>query len=251
MKHSFINVHTKSKVALETEKYLIHRRIKSRLSYSDNYLEIKDIPKTEDELVYYIDACRDFFRDKGVNFINLALPENEELDKKLLKYLKNNGYNKTEFDLYRLDVTKTKIIDTDNLNISVLEKADYPEYIKFNYKIDLEFANEEWANHNKDSIYEDIRNDDIVQLVAKENNRIIASVNIILNDDYLEVDNLYVAEKYRKKGIATGLIHYAIKIFNKKYIILIADSHDTPKYMYEKMGFEHISSKMYFLKSEL
>ncbi|MBU0279016.1 MULTISPECIES: GNAT family N-acetyltransferase [unclassified Gemella] len=251
MQHSFINVHTKSKVALETEKYLIHRRIKSKLSYSDNYLEIKEIPKNEDELAYYIDACREFFRDKSVNFINLALPENTELDKKLVKFLKNNGYTNTEFDLYRLDVEKIKIIDADNLNISVLEKADYPEYIDFNYKIDLEFANEEWANHNKESIYEDIRNEEIVQLIAKENNKIIASVNIILNDNYLEVDNLYVAEKYRKKGIASGLIHRAIKIFNKKYIILIADSYDTPKYMYEKMGFEHISSKIYFLKSEL
>ena len=251
MEYSFINVHTKSKVALETDKYLVHRRIKSKLSYSDNYLEIKVLPNNEEELKYYIDACADFFKDKGINFIHLALPENSELDKKLVKYLKKENYTKMDFDLYVLNVNGYEFLEEDcNYSVEELDKKDYAQYMEFSYKQDLEVANEEWAEHNKDSIYENIRNDDIIQLVSKDNDKIVAGVNIILDDDYFEIDNLYVIEKYRRQGIAKKLVDFAIKNFKKNNIILVADSDDTPKYMYEKMGFELVSSKTYFLKSE-
>lgn len=253
MEYSFINIHKKSKVDFETDKYLVHRRIKSKLSYSDNYLEIKQIPTTEEELDYYISSCRNYFRDKGVNFIHIALPENKKLDKKLVKYLKKENFNEMSFSLYVLDTEdyNKDLLNEYQYNILQLDKVDYDNYINFNYKIDLELANKEWAEHNKDSIYENIRSDYIVQLLAKDKEKIIASVNVILDDEFLEIDNLYVLEKYRRKGVAKSLLDYAIKNFDKKYIILVADDDDTPKYIYEKIGFKKTGFKTYFLKSNL
>lgn len=252
MEFSFINIHKKSKVDLETDKYLIHRRIKSKLSYSDNYLEIKQLPKTEEELNYYIESARNYFKDKGVNFIHLALPEKLELDKKLLKYLKKENFNKMNFLLYVLDSkyynNSSKL---SNYTISVLDKSDYANYMEFNYKIDLAFANKEWADHNKDSIYENIRSENIVQIIVKDDNKIIATTNIVVNDDFFEIDNLYVDKKYRRQGIASNILDYALKIFGKNYAILLADEDDTPKYLYEKLGFKIVSSKTYFLKSNV
>lgn len=250
MAYSFINLHKKSKVALETEKYLIHKRIKSKLSYKDNYLEIKEVPTSIEEMQYYIDSNRTYFKEMGVDFINIALPENKELDKKIEKFLKENKYHKNELDLYILDVKNENLKSISDYDVEVLNKEDYTNYIQFAYEIDLEYANKEWAEHNREFLYENIRNENIIQLVVKDENRIIATANIILNEEYFEIDNLYVEKKYRKKGVASSIISFAIKEFEKKFIILVADSYDTPKYMYEKIGFEHVSSRVSYLKTE-
>ncbi|MDO4813640.1 MAG: GNAT family N-acetyltransferase [Gemella sp.] len=251
MSYSFINLYKKSKVAFETDKYLIRRRIKSKLSYNDNYLEIKVLPTSIEEMQYYIEANKAFFGEMGVNFINIALAENAELDKKLEKYLLEENFRKNELELYCLETTKANLKTADEYTVEILSKEDYTNYMQFIYEIDLEYANKEWAEHNREFMYDDIRGEEIIQIIAKDGNRIIASVNIILSEDHFEIDNLYVEKKYRKKGIASTLISYAIKKFEKKFIILVADSNDTPKYMYEKIGFDQISTRISYLKNEL
>lgn len=250
MSYSFINLHKKSKVALETEDYLIRRRIKSKLSYNDNYLEIKSLPQTVEEIKYFIEANKTFFSGIGVNFINIALGENKELNKKIEKYLLEEKFHKNEIELYCLDVVNADLKNKNEFYIENLKKEDYTNYMQFMYEIDLEYANKEWAEHNREFIHEDVRGDDIIQIVAKDDDRIIATTNIIVSEDYLEIDNLYVEKKYRKKGIASSIISYVINKFDKKFIILAADSNDTPKYMYEKMGFDHISTRVSYLKTE-
>ena len=217
-KYTFNKIYKKSKVVLETEKYLIHRRVKSNYSFADNYLEIKEIPQTEGVLQYYIDACKEFFRDKGISFVHLALPEKKDISNKLQKFLKKKGYNQHEFILYW---------------------------------IDLEYTNKTFADENKNLAYEILRDDDVYQLVAKDKDNLIATVNVIVKSEYIEISNLYVEKEYRQKNIASSLLKFAIKKFKKKYVILIADFYDTPKYMYEKMGFKEVSSKKYFIKTVL
>jgi hypothetical protein len=250
-KYTFNKIYKKSKVVLETEKYLIHRRVKSNYSFADNYLEIKEIPQTEGELQYYIDACKEFFRDKGISFVHLALPEKKDISNKLQKFLKKKGYNQHEFILYLLDSKNCEIREETIYDISLLEKQDFQKYIDFNYKIDLEYTNKTFADENKNLAYEILRDDDVYQLVAKDKDNLIATVNVIVKSEYIEISNLYVEKEYRQKNIASSLLKFAIKKFKKKYVILIADFYDTPKYMYEKMGFKEVSSKKYFIKTVL
>ncbi|MBF0846203.1 DUF5613 domain-containing protein, partial [Streptococcus danieliae] len=165
-----INLHKKSKVAFETENYLIHRRIKSKLAYDDNYLEIKILPATIEEMQYYIEANRAFFSGIGVNFINIVLGENENLDKKIEKYLFSKNFHKNELDLYCLDVEKKNLKNTSEFEITLLDRKDYTNYLQFIYEIDLEYANKEWAEHNREFIYDEIRGEEIIQLIAKDDN---------------------------------------------------------------------------------
>jgi len=100
-------------------------------------------------------------------------------------------------------------------------------------------------------LYDEIRSENIKQLVAKDEDKIVAAVNIIVKTDYFEIDNLYVNKEYRRRGIAKQLLSYAIKNENKSNIVLVADANDTPKYMYEKVGFKKISEQDFYLKSKL
>ena len=122
---------------------------------------------------------------------------------------------------------------------------------KFQYKIDIESSDEEWAEHNQDLLYEDIRSDNIKQLIAKDGDKIIGTANIIVKADFFEIDNLYVSHEYRRKGVAMHLINSAVKNEQKKNVLLVADANDTPKYMYEKIGFKKISEQDFYLKTKI
>ena len=250
MNYSFKDTYTRARVAIETDKYVIYQTLKSKLYFSGNYLLIKQLPDTIDKLDYYIEACRDFFSKKGVDFVHLALTENDKLDKKLRKYLLKNNFNEINFDLYHLALENFVEQDESAYTVEVLQKKDYANYLDFHYKMDLEMADEKWANHNKELLYDNIRSEKIMQLVAKDEDKIIGVVNVILKDDFFELDELYVAKKYRKKGIANHIMSEAIKIFSRDNVILVADSDDTPKYMYEKFGFRKVSSQSFYLKSK-
>ncbi|MGX7111571.1 GNAT family N-acetyltransferase [Gemella cuniculi] len=251
MKYSFKNIHSKAKVAIETDKYIIYQTLKSKLYFGGNYLLMKEVADSVEDIDYYIAACRNFFKDKGVNFIHIASVENTALSKKLKKYLKKENYNEINLDLYHLAVEDFMEQEKSNYKIEFLQRVDFSKYLSFQYRIDLESSNNEWANHNQELLYEDIRSENIKQLIIKDDDKIIGTVNIIEKDDFFEIDNLYVDEKYRKQGIASHLISFAIKNENKSNVLLVADANDTPKYMYEKMGFKKISEQDFYLKSDV
>ena len=54
------------------------------------------------------------------------------------------------------------------------------------------------------------------------------------------IDGLIVDESYRKRYAATSLIAYVSGLFPDSILYLHADEEDSPKEMYEKMGFETI-----------
>ena len=251
MNYSFKNIYSKAKVAVETDRYVIYQTLKSKLNFSGNYLLMKKEAETIEDLEYYITSCRNFFRDKDVDFIHIASSENTSLPKKLNKYLKKQGYNEINLDLYHLDINDFIEQEETEYTVEYLQKKDLSRYLKFQYKIDIESSNEEWAEHNQELLYDEIRSENIKQLVAKDEDKIVAAVNIIVKTDYFEIDNLYVNKEYRRRGIAKQLLSYAIKNENKSNIVLVADANDTPKYMYEKVGFKKISEQDFYLKSKL
>ena len=122
---------------------------------------------------------------------------------------------------------------------------------KFQYKIDIEASNEEWAEHNQTLLYENIRSESIKQLVAKDGEKIVGSANIIVKNNFFEIDNLYIAPEYRNRGIAKHIINFAINNERKENVILVVDANDTPKYMYESMDFSKISEQDFYLKTNV
>ena len=57
MSYTFKNIHSKAKVAVETDKYIIYHTLKSKLNFSGNYLLMKKEAETIEELEYYIADC--------------------------------------------------------------------------------------------------------------------------------------------------------------------------------------------------
>lgn len=251
MDYSFKDIYSRAKSAVETDSYVIYQTIKSKLYFSGNYLLMKKEPTTVEELEYYISSCRNFFRDKGVNFIHLAAMENVTLSRKLKKYLKKESFSEINLYLYYLNIRDFVEQEISEFTVEYLQKPDLNRYLKFQYKIDVESSNEEWAEHNQTILYEDIRSENIKQLVAKDGEKIIGSANVIVKNNFFEIDNLYIAPEYRNRGIAKHIISFAINNERKENVILVVDANDTPKYMYENIGFSKIAEQDFYLKTNL
>lgn len=251
MDYSFKDIYSRAKSVVETDSYVIYQTLKSKLYFSGNYLLMKKEPTTVDELEYYISACRNFFRDKGVNFIHLAAMENVTLSRKLKRYLKKESFSEINLNLYYLNTRNFVEQEPSDFSVEYLQKIDLNRYLKFQYKIDIEASNEEWAEHNQTLLYENIRSESIKQLVAKDGEKIVGSANIIVKNNFFEIDNLYIAPEYRNRGIAKHIINFAINNERKENVILVVDANDTPKYMYESMGFSKISEQDFYLKTNV
>ena len=232
MDYSFKDIYTRAKSVVETDSYVIYQTLKSKLYFSGNYLLMKKEPTSIDELEYYIASCRNFFRDKGVN-------------------LKKEGFSEINLLLYFLNIKDFVEPELSEFQVEYLQKVDLNRYLKFQYKIDVEASNEEWAEHNQTLLYEDIRSENIKQLVAKDGEKIVGTANIIVKSNFFEIDNLYIAPEYRNLGIAKHIITYAINSERKDNVLLVADANDTPKYMYENIGFSKISEQDFYLKTKI
>ena len=65
------------------------------------------------------------------------------------------------------------------------------------------------------------------------------------------IDGLIVDESYRKRYIATSLIAHVIRSFPDTVFFLHAAEDDTPKDMYEKMGFETVDKLYEYLCTDM
>ena len=153
--------------------------------------------------------------------------------------------------MYYLNIKDFIEQEVSEFTVEYLQKVDLNRYLSFQYKIDVESSNEEWAEHNQSLLYENIRSENIKQLVAKDGDKIVGSANIIVKNNFFEIDNLYIAPGYRNLGIAKHIITHAINNERKDNVLLVADANDTPKYMYENIGFVKISEQDFYLKTNL
>lgn len=68
--------------------------------------------------------------------------------------------------------------------------------------------------------------------------------------EYAKIEDFDVLENYRRRGFGTAILKKVVSdalYFGKKYIYLISDKEDTPRFMYEKLGFEIIGEEVELL----
>ena len=70
---------------------------------------------------------------------------------------------------------------------------------------------------------------------------ISGSLDVIIGQDIAEIDELYVLEAYRNKGIASAMQQFIMNTFPDKTIIVLADGEDTPREMYIKQKYRYLA----------
>jgi GNAT superfamily N-acetyltransferase len=66
-----------------------------------------------------------------------------------------------------------------------------------------------------------------------------------------QVENLYALPQYRKRGLATALIHRCVaecRAGGAREVVIVADPSDTPKQIYSRLGFRPVAVTAHYLK---
>ena len=81
--------------------------------------------------------------------------------------------------------------------------------------------------------------------------KLVGAYYFFSSDGYTCVDGLIVDEEYRHRYIATTLLKHAVSEAAGNVVFLHADMDDTPKEMYEKMGFREVDRLYEYLSVDL
>ncbi|MCF0117104.1 MAG: GNAT family N-acetyltransferase, partial [Bacilli bacterium] len=74
------------------------------------------------------------------------------------------------------------------------------------------------------------------------NKKVVGYCYSYQNKDSILIDNLLIAQDYRKQHIASSLINHINKISGEKVVMLHADKDNYPYSIYKKLGFEVIDN---------
>lgn len=87
-----------------------------------------------------------------------------------------------------------------------------------------------------------------------ENNKIIGYVKYLIMYDKIEIENIFVKEEYRKKGIGTKLMSYLIaKAIEKKAVNITLEvriSNEIARNLYKKFGFREVALRKFYYGDE-
>lgn len=94
------------------------------------------------------------------------------------------------------------------------------------------------------NLEEEINRDYSSIIGYEEDNKIVAFLHIKIIQDEIDVENIVVAESYRKRKIATKLLTHIINKYENKKIFLEVNEKNTSAYnLYSKMGFKEINRR--------
>lgn len=97
----------------------------------------------------------------------------------------------------------------------------------------------EFANQKVWMYKYNFADENIMQVIAFYKGAPAGSVEIIISDGSIEIDNLSVLESFQRKGIGSRLQRFAMDQFPGKTVILVADGEDTPREMYQKQNYQY------------
>lgn len=217
--------------------------------YDSNYMLLHYSPTLPEFLVIEDIQKNDQF-ERNQQHIKIKWPEDLGIFVELLDYLNEENYQLGKEELMIIRPNQLRV-DSGNPNLTyeVVEKEQLPAFLSLNYKEDLS-EGEEFAN-----LFQEIYHYQFVQptttfLLVKLNGQAVASLILHTSDDFLEIDHVLTDRDYRKQGIASNMLGYVMNDFNKneKPVLLVVDAEDTPKKLYEKIGFQTVSSQISILK---
>ena len=215
--------------------------------YDSNYVLLHYSPTLpEFSVIEQIQKDFVFYENDQQKHLKFKWPEDTGVMVDLFDYLNQENYKIGKEVLmcalpHTIDIGK---IDP-SVKCEIISKEKLDDFLTLNYKDDLTVS-QDFADFSK-TVYQyqfDQPNTDFVLVTV--NNQAVASLLMHTSDDYIEIDHVLTDVEYRKQGIASHMIHFIMNQWNKneKPLILVTDAEDTPKKLYEKLGFEIISSQI-------
>lgn len=213
--------------------------------YDSNYVLLHYSPTLpEFSVIEQIQKDFVFYENDQQKHLKFKWPEDTGVMVELFDYLNQEQYKIGKEELmcalpHTIDIGKTN----PSLKCDIISKDQFDDFLILNYKDDLTVS-EEFADFSKEVYHYQFEQPDTNFLLVTLDNQPVGSLLMHVSEDYIEIDHILTDIDYRKQGIASQMIHFVMNEWNKneKPVILVADAEDTPKVLYEKLGFEIVVS---------
>lgn len=252
-KFGFNKIHTRKSYYSNGDDALIleHKLLSSEEIY-DNYVLV-DAKKEEekDYIKFYDDIQKDkyytnYFKLKNYSKEIINNLENIKFrnylmiwsEKEIDEYF-DKKFNKDSLVYMHSSIYGIKALKNNNYNVLKLDINNSNDLYEFEYQSAIEFG-EDFAKGNALRAKYNLENKKLDYFAYYENNKIVANLFTYRLNDAIFIENVYVKESFRHKGICSALFDYMINYHKNngvKEVHLLADSNDTVEAMYEQMGF--------------
>lgn len=246
---TFKDIYTLGNIAAENTQYTHFHYPEMLTRYDSNFIEFKTLPYLKEfkEVENYLS---DYHLSRGQKHLKFYLPTNIKPTGELRKYLTDMDYEIGYLELYAIQPEHfPPIRNNSDIDIQLVTEKNLEVLLNLRYKNDLEIGTE-FAKQKIDLIKRQFEDQAIQQVLAFYKGFPAGSVDVIISDETVEIDDLSVDESSRNKGIGSRLQKFVMESFPNKVVILVADGEDTPREMYKKQnykyhGFKYEAQKIY------
>lgn len=141
-----------------------------------------------------------------------------------------------------ITISKPKPEDAEGMN-EVIKSSWYATYVTPEIGVTKEDIDAMYAQSEKKQIETfrkraDLPNENDITLIAKDEERVVGIIRLVILDDHIRVRTLYVHPEFTGKGIGTRLWNEAQKYLpSDKNIIAFPAEHTKSIEWYKKVGF--------------
>ncbi|NCU17763.1 GNAT family N-acetyltransferase [Pallidibacillus pasinlerensis] len=240
MNISFANIHNFGNVIIEDE-LIQHYHFPEMLNYySGNFITFKRMPSI-DEFKETADCLKNFHLKNGQNHLLFYFPEGEYLDEELQQYLKANDYDFSYNELYKIHPNDfPSFTKNPNIVVETVKLETLDTFLQLQYNLDLEFGIE--FAKGKQMIHKtNFYNENWKQVIAFYQGTPAGTLDLIVSEKTVEIDNFTLLESFRKKGIGKHMQKYVMEQYPNHTVILVAEGEGTAREMYRKQNYQFVS----------
>jgi spore maturation protein CgeE len=215
--------------------------LKQRDKYYHNYLHLLNDRFTKQDIDYYIDKnlVHGFIMIRAENGLDIR----NFIDSKDI--IDQDAY-------YGNDIKNIHINKKRNVDVRLVNPETDESFFDSLYKESIAYG-KTYAQGNKKRQKEVLSEskDAYFYLKATYNHKIVGMLNACIRGNLAKIDDFVIKEDFQKQGFGSALMFDMIELLKKRgieYVYLVTDDEDTPKVMYEKWGFQLISTYLVIRK---
>ncbi|MBI5974617.1 GNAT family N-acetyltransferase [Staphylococcus canis] len=222
------------------ERYTVHQTPSHPLSYDGNkwmYHQMPDVLTFQNDMISQEAAHRKY----GASHLQFDFPENIKPNVEMMRFLRGKDFQLGCVELYKIAGKDLQHLTHQSITLKRMTNATISDYFSIFNPMSLEFG-EDYVQSTNDHMLQNIeRHTNIHYYTAYEHEQPVGIVNLIETDQTVEIDGFAVKPEFQRQGIGTRMQAAIGKIAGSRNVILVADSEDTVKTMYQNQGYDYIS----------
>lgn len=215
-----------------TDFYHHYMNAKMPFLYSCNVLKFKRDPTLE-EYIETEKKLKVFQQKMNQDYVHFYSMENTPFSKEIEQYLVSENYTLTTEELLSIDPKDfySKYSNKEVVVVLVQSNKQLNDYLNFMYQLNLKHG-VSFAQKKQVFYLNRFYSPKIQQINAYLNGQVVGTANIILSEEFIELDHFEVDPTSQHQGIGIEIQKFIMSLANDKQVLLVAEKNSDANRMY-------------------